>query len=416
MTSQQIIDSYRTNKLIEQVDNFHQPQLVIKRSQRANTIMHRGDLKNLQNFSPQIPINRRKQLANAQEMEFRILPFDDRSLEGRIRPATNVVVDAVSMKNKVEVPQGQQLSSKRLLLLKDAEEPLAATSFSKPILGGSDRVINMGGRRVEESNLIFDEEIRESIIFKPIPSMNFEPLMSDLHPRTILENIHRRSDLCKSFMGLKDLQISEPKQSVNFDVPLGSCQEKNDSQQLNFFKYNFPTLYQQKMKEPLEIKRKPHLHLNSSVCKSEESLNLFPFENITSTKNAVNTQNYKTKQDLLKTSVKFQGKNLNRTQKRLIQIGKAILYKPSIVLIDSSFFKVEKTFAAFSLELLRINLEKSNCTIITVDDRPSRNSICNYDSLIVMDRGRVVQQGDPTSLLEDPHGLLVRLLLTQENC
>jgi len=416
MTSQQIIDNYRTNKLIEQVDNINQPQLVIKRSQRANTIIHKGDLKHTSNLSPQIPINRRKQLANAQEMEFRILPFDDCSLEGRKRPATNVVVDTMSMKIKVEIPQGQQQTSKRLLPIKDTEEPLGAISFSKPIRGGSDRIINMGSRRIEESNLIFDEEIQESINFKLIPNMNFEPLMSDLHPRTTLENIHRLSDMRKSSIGLKELHISEPKQSVNFDIPLGSCQEKNDSQQLNFFKYNFPTLYQQKMKEPLEIRHRPHMDLNSSISKSEESLNLFPFQNITSTKNAVNTQNYKTKQDLLKTSVKFQGKNLNRTQKRLIQIGKAILYKPSIVLIDSSFFKVEKTFAAFSQELLRINLEKSNCTIITVDDRPSRNSICNYDSLIVMDRGRVVQQGDPTSLLEDPHGLLVRLLLTQEYC
>lgn len=124
----------------------------------------------------------------------------------------------------------------------------------------------------------------------------------------------------------------------------------------------------------------------------------------------LDSPDYHRKLHLLQLQVKFQGRNFNRSQKRMLQIGKAILYRPKILLVDSSFCKVEQSLNVFTQRLLHCNLLRHGSTIVTVEDRLTDESLALYDSLLVMDRGRVVQQGWPQNLLQERQGVLAELI------
>lgn len=119
--------------------------------------------------------------------------------------------------------------------------------------------------------------------------------------------------------------------------------------------------------------------------------------------------------DLLYTQVQTGGMNFSHMQKKLIQIGRAILLKPSILLIDSSFFNVEEIYERLYYSLIFKNLP--NTTIVCILDR--YDMLDHFDRVILMDKGTVVETGRSLDLLDPGHQSLTMQLVndrvTQDN-
>lgn len=115
-------------------------------------------------------------------------------------------------------------------------------------------------------------------------------------------------------------------------------------------------------------------------------------------------------QKLLHSEVEFQGKNFSHTQKKLLQVGKAILARPNVLLLDSNFFKVEEALEQLLFELIFKNLQSS--TIVAIMERYEQ--LHYFDKVLVFEKGAVVEQGSPDELLAKNEGHFKKLVKIRE--
>lgn len=97
---------------------------------------------------------------------------------------------------------------------------------------------------------------------------------------------------------------------------------------------------------------------------------------------------------LLLSEVEYQGKNFSHTQKKLLQVGKAILARPNVLLLDSNFFKVEEALEQVLFELIFTNLKTSS--IVAILER--YEMLQYFDRVLVLENGSLVEEGNPDNL------------------
>ena len=94
--------------------------------------------------------------------------------------------------------------------------------------------------------------------------------------------------------------------------------------------------------------------------------------------------------------VKEDGKNLSSGEKQLICMVRAMLRKSKIVLMDEATSSVDYNTEKLIQKALLNNLKGS--TIITIAHRIK--TIINYDRILVLDKGELIEEGTPHSLIE----------------
>jgi ATP-binding cassette subfamily C (CFTR/MRP) protein 1 len=104
------------------------------------------------------------------------------------------------------------------------------------------------------------------------------------------------------------------------------------------------------------------------------------------------------------------GGNFSRGQRQLLALARAILRARPILALDEATSSIDvKTDAAIQ-QTIRESFE--GATVMTIAHRIS--TIIDYDVIVVMDRGRVVEMGPPTDLLRRRDGHFRRLAMEGE--
>ncbi len=96
------------------------------------------------------------------------------------------------------------------------------------------------------------------------------------------------------------------------------------------------------------------------------------------------------------TRVEERGVNLSGGQKQRIAIARALLASPEILILDDSTSAVDVDTESRIQDELAI--KNANCTLLVVAQRVS--SVLHADKIIVLDKGRIVGQGNHASLMQ----------------
>lgn len=98
------------------------------------------------------------------------------------------------------------------------------------------------------------------------------------------------------------------------------------------------------------------------------------------------------------------GRNFSGGQRQRMEIARALITNPSILFLDEATSALDTETEKLVME----NIKRRNCTTITIAHRLS--TIKDFDEIIVMDNGSVIQQGNHDELLKDTNGLYYKLI------
>jgi ABC-type bacteriocin/lantibiotic exporter with double-glycine peptidase domain len=102
------------------------------------------------------------------------------------------------------------------------------------------------------------------------------------------------------------------------------------------------------------------------------------------------------------------GGSLSGGQRQRVAIARAVIRNPGLMLLDEATSALDNSTEKRVIE----NLERQRCTRITVAHRLS--TVRNADLIVVMDKGRIIEQGNHNQLLATG-GLYARLLAASQN-
>ncbi|KAJ3234165.1 ATP-binding cassette sub- C member 8 [Chytriomyces hyalinus] len=108
----------------------------------------------------------------------------------------------------------------------------------------------------------------------------------------------------------------------------------------------------------------------------------------------------------LDTPVAEGGANLSVGQRQLLCLGRALLVKSKILLIDEATASVDMETDAYIQKVLREDF--AHCTVLCIAHR--LNTLMDYDKILVLDSGRLVEFDTPHALASDASSLFSSLL------
>jgi len=100
------------------------------------------------------------------------------------------------------------------------------------------------------------------------------------------------------------------------------------------------------------------------------------------------------------------GENLSVGQRQLMCLGRALLKKTKILVMDEATAAVD--FETDSLIQKTIREQFAGVTVLTIAHRI--NTIMDYDKILVLDRGLMVEFDSPENLLKDKNGVFYSLV------
>ncbi len=94
-------------------------------------------------------------------------------------------------------------------------------------------------------------------------------------------------------------------------------------------------------------------------------------------------------------------RNLSGGQRKLLELARALMSEPKMILVDEPSAGVNPTLTLRLLELVRSLRDSRAITFLVIaHDMDLIARLC--ETLVVMTNGRVLTEGDPRSVLEDP--------------
>lgn len=108
-----------------------------------------------------------------------------------------------------------------------------------------------------------------------------------------------------------------------------------------------------------------------------------------------NSNNNNNQQWTLDSRVEAGGKNLSQGQRQLVGLGRAILRRSPIIILDEATASIDKETSTAIQEVLREELRDS--TVITIAHRVE--AVKGADFAVVLDKGRVVRAGKPEDVV-----------------
>ena len=109
------------------------------------------------------------------------------------------------------------------------------------------------------------------------------------------------------------------------------------------------------------------------------------------------------------TSLEENGANLSGGQRQQVAIARALLHRPRMLILDEATSNLDEESERMVQHSLDTHFR--DCTVFTVTQR--LGSIRQADLVLVLDRGRIVEQGAPKSLLAQ-RGAFYRLNAEQD--
>eukprot|EP00300_Choanocystis_sp_HF-7_P031235 c40430_g1_i1.p1 GENE.c40430_g1_i1~~c40430_g1_i1.p1 ORF type:complete len:697 (+),score=203.27 c40430_g1_i1:197-2092(+) len=100
------------------------------------------------------------------------------------------------------------------------------------------------------------------------------------------------------------------------------------------------------------------------------------------------------------------GDNFSAGTVQLLCLARVLLKKPKVIFMDEATASVDLETDNLVQKTIRSSF--SDCTIVTIAHR--LNTVIDYDKILVMDQGRVVEFGSPAQLLRDSGGFFSNLV------
>tara|TARA_R110002050_G_scaffold274726_1_gene419269 strand:- start:286 stop:1380 length:1095 start_codon:yes stop_codon:yes gene_type:complete len=105
------------------------------------------------------------------------------------------------------------------------------------------------------------------------------------------------------------------------------------------------------------------------------------------------------------------GENLSVGQRQLVCMARALLRKSSILVMDEATAAVDYTTDELIQETIRTSFK--NCTVVTIAHR--LNTIMDYDRILVMGAGKVLEYDAPGKLMQNPRSHFMRMVQESNN-
>jgi len=103
----------------------------------------------------------------------------------------------------------------------------------------------------------------------------------------------------------------------------------------------------------------------------------------------------------LDTPVSEGGKNFSQGQRQLLCLARALLRRTKIILMDEATASIDFTMDEKIQQMIRS--EFLDCTILCIAHR--LRSVIDYDKILVIDHGKVMEYNSPSNLIMDPNSL-----------